>query len=613
MIEPVLTSDNPSNGMAERNFIDLDASPAPSSLAVGNTRATGVGELCSILERAVKTICLYPPTNPLPDEFRQKFFDILTEQLEETGRLVLVTTDTKFLHDGDVAFERPATEENLAYMLFRDGIRELAFEPGVQRDESDRFLAVLVGAYSSVGTATGVANRLWEAGLPHIRHYTIDRVVSGTYIETAGDEQLAARHQQFVQSTGPGPKEVEAITTPGQEKDAPYAGTQLERFRYVLQVFDNVGQLSDEEQARIKALSGPESERDCERMGLDILFEITRGVDSPFLAEEALVLAEKQYDRCVQANAWEMAPLILEGLRASSHEGTGISSQRLQQALTYTAEARHFESLTRFLNQHPETDLNEVRRFLELFDTTALKPITAMLCGLEHRSARQMVCSFLSTHGGDGVDLIGGFVYDKRWYVVRNVAIVLGEIGQEKAISYLRKAAGHQDRRVRSETLRALQRIGGLESTRILLTFLDDEDGELRTRALRAIGSEHPAITAPELKRRTEDGTLAERDHQEVRELLFALARTGGAAAIPHLMRLATRSIWLARRWFPVKVAAVEALGACRNAEVRAKLNDLSRHRNREIAQAAKAALNRRSPYIEDETADETNDEGAVG
>ena len=607
MIEFANIADKSSNNMGERNFIDLDRGPTPASFNPGDARVAGVVEFCSTLERAVKTVCLYPVTNPLPDEFRQKLFVVLTKRLESDGRFVLVTTDSGFLHEGETVYERPGTEENLAYMLFRDGVREIAFEPGVQRDECDRFLTALVDVFSAAGTATDVANRLWEAALPHIRHYTIDRVVSGTYIEMADDEQLALRNRQFVQGTAPGPEAIEAISTPGKENDTPYAGTQLERFRYVMQVFGNAGEISDEEKIQVAALASIESPRAGEQLGLEILFEITRGGSSPLLIEEALTLMEKQYDRCVQADAWDMARTILEGWRSSPPDATANVTQRLQQALSYAAEPRHFERLARYLNSNSEIDLGDVRAFLELFGVGALKPITAMLCNLEHRQARQMVCSFLSARGGDGLDLIGGFIYDKRWYVVRNVAMVLGEIGQEKAVGYLRKSAGHQDRRVRIETLRALKRIGGLEATRILMSFLNDPDLDLRMRALRAIGIEHGAVCLVELKRRVEDSGLAEQERDEVRELLMAFARAGGPAATPHLMRLTKRSTWFVRRWVPVKLAAIEALGFCRNSEVQAQLAILGHHRNREIAQAARAALNRRA-HSQDNQAMASND-----
>lgn len=580
--------------MGERNFIDLEASPAPAAIEPMEAVAGGIREFCSMLERTVKTVCLYPPTNPLPDEFRQKLFDALTRQLERGGRFALTTTDSSFLSEGTRVYERPGTEENLAYLLFRDGIREVAFEPGVDRSECDRFVAVLVGAFSVSETARDVANRLWEAGLTHIRHYTVDRVVSGTYIDMADDRQLAVRHERFVQQGTAEPAPVAEAQHPG-EPSTPYEGTQQERYRYVSQVFGDIAQFSDDDKARVSTLAEGDGPGVSEQIGLEILFEITRGTGSPMLIEEALAVMEKQYDRFIQTDAWDLARTILEGWRNPPANLTESAAKRLQHALTYASESRHFERLAKYLNANPDTDLGRIQAFLELFDMAATKSITSMLSDLEHRPTRQMVCRFLASRGAGAVDLIGSFVYDKRWYVVRNIAMVLGEIGNERTVGYLRKAAGHQDKRVRQEALRAIKRVEGLDAAKVLLSFLDDDEIDMRLNALRAVKSEHSAACLPELKKRVEDPALVDFEPDEIRELLMAYSRTGGPGATAQLLQLAKKSTLFARRWIPVKLAAIEALGSCRSSEARAHLEIMAQNRNRDIAQTAKAALKARS------------------
>jgi HEAT repeat protein len=111
-----------------------------------------------------------------------------------------------------------------------------------------------------------------------------------------------------------------------------------------------------------------------------------------------------------------------------------------------------------------------------------------MLGSVEHRPARMMICDFLIANGRETVDLIGGFIYDKRWFVSRNVAMILGEIGNERGVTFLKKSALHTDARVRLETLRAAKRILGEDAERILRGFLNDPDVDLRKRALRALG-----------------------------------------------------------------------------------------------------------------------------
>lgn len=577
--------------MTEKNFIDFDTTPQPKNAATGDPCVASVVEFCSTWERAVKTVCLYPPTNPRPAEFRQKFFDALSKHLDANGRFVLVTTDKGFTYDGNPACERQNTEDNLAYILFRDGIREIAFEPGVDRDETDRFLTVMAEAFSAAGVAVDVANRLWEAGLSHIRHYTIDRVVNGTYIDAASEAQLESRHRSFVINAKKTPGEADTGDE-SQLLQGPYGGKQGERFAYVLNVFGDVVGLSQAEQAEIASYAEPEPESAAEQLGLGILFEIIRGTGDALIQNDAINMTERQFEHAVRVDAWDMARWIMAGWQSSPSDISPNLQQRLQSAIISAGDPHHFERLTQYLNANPQMDLTEMKQFLESFGATALKPITAMLSTLEHRAARKMVCDVLATNGREGVDLIGAFVYDKRWYVVRNVAIVLGEIGGERVINYLRKSASHHDKRVRLGTLKALKKITSPDAGRIMLQFLKDSDRDLRLKALKSIGGDHDGHATSELQSLIDQPGLTDNDPEELRELLQAYARAGGAKAAGKLLALAKRSPWFGRRrWLPVRLAAIQALGWCRSGPVAAELGILGRHHNRQIAQAAQQAL----------------------
>jgi HEAT repeat protein len=261
-------------------------------------------------------------------------------------------------------------------------------------------------------------------------------------------------------------------------------------------------------------------------------------------------------------------------------------------ALPSLSDRRHFERLAEYLNATPQADLEPIRSMLTLFGPTAITPITAMLGSLEHRPARMMVCDFLATHGRDTVDLIGGFIYDKRWFVARNVAMILGEIGHERGLSFLRKSAAHADPRVRLETLRALKRIGAPEAERIMQGFLKDPDGDLRKRALKALGQTGSAAALEELKSQIDSASLPDRDPRELRELLFAYGRLGGSEAAETLIRFAHKAPLLkSRRWAPVRAAAAWALGASSEPRARAELEILARDGATDVSQAARSAL----------------------
>jgi hypothetical protein len=580
--------------MVERNFIDFDK---PAVISGGVPTATNdrtvrsVRELCTTWSRAVKTICLYPPSNPLPDEFRSKFFDALTLLLEDHGQFVLQVSDVAFTTSGQVVYEGAVSEENLAYLFFKEGIREIGFEIGISRMESDRFLQIGSEALAAIGAKADIANRLWEASFPHIKHYTVDRVIEGAYIEAAGDEELALAHEQFTAAIIPeetNPSDI--VSQP--EPESPYSGVQRERHLHILKVFGDVSALTITEKSEIAFLCRPESNEAAESLGLDVLTEIIRAADGGRMGDDSITVLEKQFKLAVDANRWDLARKILievRGLMADAQPGI---AQRLTGSITRMADKRHFDHLSAHLNANPQANIEPIRDVLSLLGSAAITPITGMLGTVEHRSARVMISDFLIANGREAVDLIGGFIYDKRWFVSRNVAMILGEIGNERGVTFLKKSAAHTDARVRLETLRAAKRILGEDAERILRGFLNDPDVDLRRRALRALGQRKSTAVVGDLRAEIDPEKLPERDPAEVQELLLTYSRLGGADAVRDLIGLARRAPFFKRaRWQPVRLAAIRALGASPDSSARDELEVLSKDRATDVAEAARSAL----------------------
>lgn len=580
--------------MVESNFIDFDK---PAVISGGVPTATNdrtvrsVREFCTTWSRAVKTICLYPPSNPLPDEFRGKFFDALTLLLEDHGQFILQISDTSITTSGQVVYEGAAGEENLAYLFFKDGIREVGFEIGMSRMESDRFLQIGADALAAIGTKIDVANRLWEASFPHIKHYTVDRVIEGAYIEAAGDEEIAASHEQFTATVVPN---VAAVSKAAVkiEPESPYSGTQKERHLHVMQVFGDVTALTVSEKSEIAMLCRPESNEAAETLGLEILTEIIRVSDGGRMLDDAIGVIENQFTQAVASNRWDMARKILIEVRGLMGDVPERVVHKLNASISKMADKRHFDQLANYLNANPQINLDPIRDFLSLIGSAAITPITGMLGTVEHRPSRMMICDFLIANGRETVDLIGGFIYDRRWFVSRNVAMILGEIGNERGVTFLKKSAAHTDSRVRLETLRAAKRILGEDAEKILRGFLNDPDVDLRKRALRALGQRNSTAVVGDLKAQIDPDVLPDRDPSEVKELLLTYSRLGGAQAARDLIDLAHRTPFFKKsRWQPVRLSAIRALGASPDPAARGELEVLSKDRATDVAEAARSAL----------------------
>jgi HEAT repeat protein len=175
----------------------------------------------------------------------------------------------------------------------------------------------------------------------------------------------------------------------------------------------------------------------------------------------------------------------------------------------------------------------------------------------EDRRARFAFTGALVRIGAEGADVLAALVSDRRWFVVRNAVLVLGEAGGTWALTHLTRTLAHPDARVRRETLMALARIGGDEAANLVCGMVSDPDPRVRETAALAAGTLGAEAAVQPLLR-----TIGEGDEPAIEvAVLRALGRLGDDRVVPELERKASGSI-LSRPTTEVRVAAYRALAA---------------------------------------------------
>jgi len=67
--------------------------------------------------------------------------------------------------------------------------------------------------------------------------------------------------------------------------------------------------------------------------------------------------------------------------------------------------------------------LEEVNNFLVLLQRNSIQPLIKLLGELKNSKTRRVLCDSLSEIGKNAIETIAPFIDDKRWYLVRNIAI----------------------------------------------------------------------------------------------------------------------------------------------------------------------------------------------
>jgi hypothetical protein len=328
-----------------------------------------------------------------------------------------------------------------------------------------------------------------------------------------------------------------------------------------------------------------------------IVFEILIAEQEIPGFRETCNIVDSLYDRFIEQADFKSAVRIYAGvceLEQAELDHSPARAKRLGESRMRTADKLRVAQLSAALNAHPGCDIDSCRALLQALPVEILPHLVSALGELAHFPPRRLFCDILAERGADRVDTIGNGIFDKRWYVIRNVALVLGNIGGSRAATYLEKVVSHPDERVRREVIDALIRMEPEHSSVLLRRALDDPRFELRVLALQALARRRDTATAEMALERIRSSEFRRLEPTEQKEWLASLARIQGDEALPAFRKLIGGfSVFDRNAKQRLEGLAVLALGEADSPGIVAYLEELSRDKNERIRDAAFRALNR--------------------
>src|SRR5437667_126655 len=191
-------------------------------------------------------------------------------------------------------------------------------------------------------------------------------------------------------------------------------------------------------------------------------------------------------------------------------------------------------------------------------------------------------------HMTEGTDQLVHMLEHSQWFVVRNVAELIGELGMDDAVPALGKCLDHEDERVRKAVGLALAKIGTRGAAEPLRRALRDRSQEVRMQVAVGIGGRKSSALAMPLVVAMEE----EKDEAVVRELILALGRIGSPDAVQALIKWAQPTgRFFGRKPSELRVAAVEALRLAATPAALGTLEGLADDGDREVREAARRGV----------------------
>ena len=156
-----------------------------------------VAQLLFNLAKTARSFGFYARNNRAIQVFLDELFEGFTTFLSNEGPLWLAVGADRFIHQGEVVYFDSDREDGLPFKLFRDGIRVLTIEPGLDTKEMESFLDLLWRRPSTGRAAEeeDLVTMMWRHSFSHIKYqavegFTHDLHAAGGFGEGEGEGKV---------------------------------------------------------------------------------------------------------------------------------------------------------------------------------------------------------------------------------------------------------------------------------------------------------------------------------------------------------------------------------------------------------------------------------------
>lgn len=548
-------------------------------------------------KKSFSLIKLYPSGNPSVEKSIDLFNNLIREFLSEYEELAVQVGEFSFSFKGEVVFQDEERRSSLPFLFYRDGLRELSFHKGLDKEELHKFFRTISEVSDLPAEDADIVNVLWEKNFNYIRYYSIDdfldqdigepteeisifgkvEFAKGKVEMTPEDEELYKKNLSLGieegREKGEGEDEGEAGMLPGT----------------------TVGAVSRDGISEIESMLSESRETPHLTELIDLLFELLfyEEKEEQFAAVTD-VLAEC-HQKVLEKADFSLAFLILNRIEELKKIISAKSEERaelLGRISDSAAAPDAIASLRKMYSEGQVTDFDAFFEYLENLGASAFPVVAAIWEESKFPFSRQKALAFLKKIGEYDLDSLLNLARGQSASLTREIIGILMTTGERTEIAHLEGFVNHPDKAIRLDVIHALGKSGDEASNKILLRLLSDKDTEVRTAALRNLKYLGDDATLDYLKQLAHEKDFREKSKREKEAILKFLASTKSEEISAFLWSLLKKGkIFFPYKTNETRLCAVSALGVMATPEAADILKEGTKIRNKAIRRACNLAL----------------------
>lgn len=513
----------------------------------GLRNATTIAQL---LAGAIKHYSLYPEDHSIAKQHTKKILDSLTSFLHSHETLHYDIGKNTILYDGDIAYQGKAEENDLAFLLGRDGVEWIEFSRELELWEIQILLRMINNnRRNDIESDGNIANALWEQDFPHIEYKTIDLMAMDLPLMNLCSFQVApsvtgsAENTQHVSNDARWgdyySHEIETCADPEEEEAAEETAKLA-----LTDPKDVLWHLSELEQFQLEAMVHNEENNTETEGAIDILFIILLLQNNEQEAEEVLSFLQDRFLYCLQNHQFSSALKIIRTLQkiaSSDNNRHEILRPKVATFFTLVCQPESLRDLEHFFAQ-PDKNVSQ-DEILSLWTLLHILPPILL------RTLAQISKSInMKKFGPKFLTLIESFALQDSRYLAavaqdmdEKTCVLLFPLMQrlsmEDSIPLLTSLSLHPSPLIRTKAFSILKKWKAV-NIYSLFTLIDDPDKEIKETIVELAGKKRDQKLERMLRKYLEESLSGTEDNQHIISCYHALGKAGSSESIPFLKNI---------------------------------------------------------------------------
>ena len=555
-------SDQIPNG-SDQTPNELDQTPTePQAWVEGDDHSVvQVKELFVVLGKALRAFQLYDENNPVRRRFVNSLREAFEQLWQELEGLNLSVEEHRLLLAGEAIYENPSRSDSLAFLLYKDGVRDITLLPGIEGEELDKILGVLQRAKMlKTAEADDLLTMLWEADLEFFKSQYVAQFTEGAVIPMAQAAEERADLGQVLEGETEAAQEEDAGAGEGTEQGGtapPKVGRDFSPTRYALE---------PEEKEQLKRALAAEMARDVRHDVLAALFDRLEDPELPERKSEILKILRELLPSLLSRGAIEPVAGILEELAALRGESgllDEIHERECDDLLDDLSSVETLEELVHALQDGTvDVPVEVLGRFLNFLRAGALPVLLEAAEREEVPGLKDTLRGAVHGIARENPQALLALLEHENPVVTSGAVRLIGRMGIADAAPKLAGLMMHHDSDVRLALVETAQVLGEGDTTETLVGALSDAERDVRVAAARALVTVKHDGAVPALKELVIGKEIRQADLTEKIAIFESYGRLGGADAADVLSTLLNKKGFLGRREpSEIRASAARALG----------------------------------------------------